>query len=179
MLGSEIRGASCYKILLRILLVALFFGLAPISASANPVDWSLTLDNPSQSGPAGSALVFSGTITNSTGSDLLLNTAFIDFTATGPFAKDYEVNFLSTLGIIPPSGYSGPLFHIQWLPGALPGDSGSGSFQLTASAPISPSLISASFETAVSAATPEPSTLALVLVSVALFFVSRRSSARA
>lgn len=176
MLGSEASPISRYRTLFQLLVATLCLTLAAISASADTIDWTLTLDHPSQSGPRGSTLVFSGTITNSTGADLFLDTASIDFKANGPFAKDYEDSFLGLLGIIPQGGYSGPLFYIQWLPGAVPGDSGVGSFQLTALAPISPSLVSANFQAAVSSV-PEPSTLALVALPAVLLFVSRRSFA--
>jgi hypothetical protein len=167
MLGSETK---TIRTVIRVLVVTVSLALGAASGSANSIDWTLALDKLSQTGPAGSTLVFSGTITNSTGADLFLDTAFIDFTANGPFAKDYDDNFLSLLGIIPPGGYSGPLFFIQWLPGAVPGDSGTGTFELTAVAPISPSVASVDFSAAVSTV-PEPTTFVLITLPLVLLFI--------
>jgi hypothetical protein len=146
-----------------------------IASASYGAQWNVTLDQPSQSGSPGSPIVFSGTITNSTGSDLFLGTGAINFSSAAPFTKDYADDFLSLLGIIPANGYSGPLFFIQWNPGAPAGSSGIGTFVLTVPAPISPSSISVDFGASVASTTttPELSSVSLTVIGFLLLAVIR------
>ena len=108
---------------------------AGTAAHAHASTWSLSLAQPDQTGAPGSTLVYSGTITNTSGSDLTLDAAQLTFTTSVPtalYSKDYSDDFLSTLGIIPSSGYTGALFEITWGASVLPGSTGSGLFALTA-----------------------------------------------
>jgi hypothetical protein len=145
--------------------------LAP-KAFGDPVNWTFTLTNADQSGGPGSALIYDGTITNSTGSDLILDTAKINFETSvqsGFYVKDFSDNFLATLGIIPTSGYSGPIFFIQWNPSVTAGARGTGSLALTAETPASPVSYAPAFSAEVSATTvPEPETWSYVLAGFLL-----------
>jgi len=146
-----------------------------IDAAAN---WDLSLDAPAQSGAPNTLIVYSGAITNTTGSDLVLESAFIDFSSSAPassYVKDYSDDFLSTLGIIPVTGYQGPLFFIEWLSSAPAGANGIGRFELTADAPASPALLSVDFSASVAVSqVPEPGAVAIIGASLICMAVLRR-----
>ena len=134
-------------------------------------EWDLSLSNPNQSGPPGSFLIFDSSITNSGPGDLTLDLATLDFLAnTDPsfYTFEFAPAFLDTLGIIPTSGYSGPLFIIQWLPAAPVGTIGNGLVELTAALPGDPATRSVEFRASVapSASVPEPGTLMLLAMGV-------------
>lgn len=147
----------------------------PITASG--VNWSLTLDEADRSGSSASLLTFTGTITNDTGGDLLIDAATLDFTASVPstdYTFDLAPEFLDTLGIIPTTGYSGPLFFVDWI-GTVPrGTAGSGTFQLTVDIPGAPPMLAVNFSALVTA-TPvsAPSGLELTLIGISVLLVSR------
>ncbi len=147
----------------------------PITASG--VNWSVTLDEADLSGGNASLLTFTGTITNDTGGDLLIDAATLDFTASVP-ASDYTFDlspeFLDTLGIVPITGYSGPLFFVDWIGAVPPGTTGSGTFELTVALPGDPSSLSVNFSALVTA-TPAsaPGGLELTLIGLAGLLVSQ------
>ena len=92
----------------QIVLLVAVFAFWPNAGYADPINWNISISNPNQSGPPGSTLVFDGVITNNTGGDLIFDTVKIPFaTSVSPssFVKDFSDGFLSTLGIIPASGY--------------------------------------------------------------------------
>ena len=164
------------------LLTAFFF--AGSYACATPValpfadesaDWGITLASPEQAGPPGSTIIYSGTIFNLTGADLFLNTARLNFSpgiSDPAYAKDYTDEFLSTLGVIPVSGYTGTLFYVHWLDSAPSGASGAGTFELTAEISGAPVSRASPFKATVSNA-PEPGTW--LLVSCALILIGLRA----
>jgi hypothetical protein len=162
----------------QIVLLVAVFAFWPNAGYADPINWNISISNPNQSGPPGSTLVFDGVITNNTGGDLIFDTVKIPFaTSVSPssFVKDFSDGFLSTLGIIPASGYSGPLFFIQWLNSAPMGAVGTGSFVLTAESPANPLSEAPSFAVAVStvSSTPELPSSHFVALSLALLALSR------
>lgn len=147
--------------------LGIFLVGSAIDAQAASINWSVTIGNPVQFGTRGTTMVYSGAIVNETGSDLFLDTAFIGFnTSVSPsaYTKDFADEFLATLGIIPTSGYSGPLFFVRWLAGAPDGATGTGTFELTAASPASPVLLAPAFEASLGEATgvPEPDTFTLI-----------------
>lgn len=161
---DEFRGTTA----LAIFLLTLACGSV---VHATPANWTITISNPARSGPPGATLLYDGIITNSTGGDLVFDTAKIDFTTTSPatsYVKDFSDSFLATLGVIPTSGYVGPLFFIQWLPSAPIGAFGTGDFALTAEAPADPLSDALSFSAAVSNV-PEPATSHLVALAFVTF----------
>src|SRR4051794_19265420 len=133
------------------LLVASLYGTS--NTAAAEINWSVLLGNPDQSGTVGTSLVYNGTITNSTGADLFLSTANLTFDTTAPassYTKGLSDEFLATLGIIPTSGYSGPLFSVTWQTGVSAGMTGLGTFSLTAEDPAFPSIVTSPFSSSAS-----------------------------
>ena len=162
-----------------LILVALFQTCAfaaPITASGT--NWSISLSEADQIGPAGSILTYSGTIDNTTGSDLFIDASTLDFTASAP-SSDYNFDlapeFLDTLGIIGVSGYNGPLFFVEWFGTVASDTTGLGSFELTAASPGDPAVLAVAFSGTVTArAVPTPGSLPLLLVGL-MGFVYLRS----
>ena len=145
----------------------------------------MSLDSPDQSGPPGSTLFYSGSITNTTGTDLFLDLADIAFVTNAPsssYLRDYSDEFLNTLGIIPLTGYTGPMFVISWLGSAPSGASGDGRFELTAASPATPESLAAGFTASVIGAptpdVPEPMVGALVMLGAAVLATRRRRASR-
>ena len=170
---------SCLPIV--VFLTALAVAQFPVRGSTiAAATWSLTLDAPAQSGAPNTLIVYSGAITNTTGSDLVLESAFIDFSTSAPassYLKDYSDDFLSTLGIIPVAGYQGPLFFIEWLSAAPAGAAGTGHFELTADAPASPDLLSVDFSASMAVSqVPEPGAAAIIGAGLICMAVFRRRS---
>ena len=142
---------------------------APITAAGN--NWAMTLDEAAKTGPRGSLLTYIGNIANLTGADLLINVANLDFNATTPatnYSFDLAAEFLDTLGIIPASGYSGPLFFVRWASSAPVGTTGSGVFELTIDVPGDPAVLSVAFSGNVSkgADVPSPGVLGLLIAGL-------------
>ena len=98
--------------------------------------WTLTLTSANQpAAAAGTTVVYSGIIQNTTGSDIYLSTSDLYFTMSAPDASyvfDLAPEFLALGGVIPPAGYAGPLFTIYWVADPPLSASGVGSFSLVA-----------------------------------------------
>ena len=141
---------------------------APITAPG--INWSITLSEADRTGPAGSILTYSGTITNTTGSDLFIDASTLDFTASAP-SSDYNFDlapeFLDTLGIIGVISYNGPLFFVEWFATVAPNTTGKGAFELTAASPGNPATLSVAFSAAATTrVVPTPGSLPLLLVGL-------------
>jgi hypothetical protein len=149
-----------------------------------------SLDDPNQVGAPGSTLVYHGTILNPSQDDIIINIISLKFDSSIPeswYRIDLAEDFLDTLGIIPPSGYSGDVFFVQWLNSASVGVTGEGrieliAIELIASAPANPPSLAYDFSAGtVIAPVPEPASLFQLLlgsISVTLFrwgFLRRRS----
>ena len=129
---------------------ALVLGIASglLARPAHADDWSVTLGSPNQTGSPGSTVTYSGTISNTSGSSIAID-AGIDFIAS-PETEGFTISFSSgliALGlVIPPGGYSGPLFDVTWASTVSSGTSGSGSIELNTGASVAPSVVSAPFQ---------------------------------
>ena len=75
--------------------------------------------------------------------------AFVTNAPSSSYLRDYSDEFLNTLGIIPLTGYAGPLFVISWLGSAPSGASGDGRFELTTASPATPESLAAGFTASV------------------------------
>jgi len=163
------RTRAIVQVLLIFLAAANFFPLL-LSAMPDPANWSVTLESADQSGAPGSTLVYSGTIANNTGTDIILDLANVSFHSgdTSAFSVGLSDAFLSTAGDIPFDGFSGPLFFVDVLAAASAGSAAQGSLDFTAEGPASPDILSTAFGAAVitSSGTPEPGTLGLVFAGV-------------
>ncbi len=148
-----------------------------LPVTATGVNWSFTLDEDELSAPAGSSIIFTGSIQNNTGFDLSIVGANIGFSLEeeeeeeGEEEEEIDIgldladDFLLTGGIIPIAGYVGPLFVVRW--GDLEGEAeGTGIFELIADLPGDPASLSVEFEAELEepAAVPVPSTLLLALL---------------
>jgi len=162
--------------------------VASAHLEAAPANWAVTLTQSSISGQAGTTLIFGGTITNNSGTDLLFDSASIDFVTTAPassYVKDYAPDFLATLGDITTGEYTGGLFTITWLSSAPLGATGSGSFNLIAAPPADPTSVSVSFAASLSGVSsiPEPPSAATVAAGLLTLAICgsalRRRSSRA
>lgn len=116
-------------------------GIGPVAA------WDAVLTAADTTASPGQTVVFSGTITNDTGADLLLS-ASVEF-GTSPesekFVVDFADAFLATDLIVPPAGYSGPLFQVMWTVDAPSGMSGTGELRLGAEGTVTPAEIALPF----------------------------------
>ncbi len=158
-----------------VLLLLTVSALSAATSTAAPITWSLTLDTPTQQGAAGTVLVYSGTVSNNAGLELLLSTGVVVFDrpSVGGVIWDFTDEFLNTLGIIEPTGYSGPLFLISLPANAQPGAVISGRLELTAFPPASPLTLDSTFRASVpTGSVPEPASGLLVALAV-LITVSR------
>ncbi|MCA8962651.1 MAG: T9SS type A sorting domain-containing protein [Planctomycetes bacterium] len=121
--------------------------LGGIAGTALADNWSLTLDTPDQTADPGGTAVFSGTITNDTGGDLLVD-ASLDF-FTSPESELFTVDFADELLAldltVPVGGYTGPLFEVTWTNEAPQGIFGEGLLVVSADAPADPMTASAAF----------------------------------
>ena len=163
------------NLLARVFTALLLVALLPAGAFAAPItasgtNWSITLSEADRTGPAGSILTYSGSIGNGTGSDLFIDAATLDFTASAPssdFNFDLAPEFLDTLGIIGVSSYNGPLFFVEWFATVAPGTTGTGKFELTAASPGNPATLSVAFSAAATKRViPTPGSLPLLLVGL-------------
>lgn len=175
---AALRRMLSQCVVLTFLASALTVGTAPRPATAAPINWDVALDTPFLSGAAGETLVFTAMISNDTGAELLLDLGTIVFepVPSAPFVAQFADEFLLTLGIIPISGYSGPLFFIQWGAGVLPGTTGTGRVELSAFAPASPLSLAPDFSAAVAGAgaVPEPATITLIAIGLLAVARDRR-----
>ena len=165
-----------------LLLTPLLLALPTPSRSQIP-NWDFALTHDFLSGPPGADLVFAGTITNSTGSDLILNSAGLDFDtvpSSSFFDIDFADEFVNTGLSIPVSGYTGPIFHVLWHADAPIGLSGLGVIEMFADPPGDPESIPLQFTASVVAGTsssvPEPGDFVWIVaaLSAALLVVRRR-----
>ena len=163
------------NLLARVFTALLLVALLPAGAFAAPItasgtNWSITLSEADRTGPAGSILTYSGTITNTTGSDLFIDASTLDFTASAPsfdYNFDLAPEFLDTLGIIGVGGHTGPLFFVEWFGTVAPGTTGTGSFELTAAPPANPATLSIAFSAAATTrVVPTPGSLTLLLAGL-------------
>ena len=162
------------NLLARVFTALMLVALLPAGAFAAPItasgtNWSITLSEADRTGPPGSILTYSGSIGNTTGSDLFIDAATLNFTASAPssdFKFDLAPEFLDTLGIIGVSSYNGPLFFVEWFATA-PGTTGTGTFELTAAPPGNPTTLSVAFSAAATKrVVPTPGSLPLLLVGL-------------
>lgn len=137
---------------------------APCRAQSN---WGIMLDTPDVSGSPGNMLTYTGTISNNTGSDLLLlglnltpSDGYVDSNFAVQFANDFNTEMAINLYTIPSAGYQGALFEVDVLPTATIGSVLYGTFELSVDAPGTPITITALFSTTVVAppiaTVPEP-----------------------
>jgi hypothetical protein len=163
-------------------LSCLLFAVCSASAFAVPitdtgVNWSITLDEADRAGGPGSTLSFTGTISNGTGSDLLINDATLDFAASVPapdYTFDFAPEFLDTLGIVPLAGYKGPLFFVVWSSVVPEGTTGAGALEVTIALPGDPSTLSVNFTAAITESpVPTPGSFELVFAGFVALFASR------
>ena len=134
-------------------------------------NWNFSLTNPNQSAPPGSLLVFNSVISNSTGADLFIDTSTLGFVLPADMSSysfDYDPAFLDTLGIIPTTGYAGPLFFIQFALTAPVGAAGMGSVELGMAPTANPASRSAAFTASVAPIptppVPEPGIVTLIVI---------------
>lgn len=119
-------------------------GRGPVAPSRQPKDldrWAFALTDPDQPYAEGANLVYHGTIQNLTGADLFLASVDLDFRPNAPagtYACDLAEEFLATGGIIPVSGYSGPLVVVRWISAPPVGAVGTGSIRLGVNPGLSP-----------------------------------------
>ena len=150
-------------VLFSMLAVSLIAG-APVMAQLPA--WDLCLTNPIQTGASGETLIFEGTITNNTGSELNLTNASLRFD-TEPLSTewtlDFTDDFLNTGLTVPSAGYSGSLFSLQWSPSAPQGLQGLGT--ITMETGVSPSSLERPFVARISSTVPEPNVMILMLGS--------------
>jgi len=144
-------------------------------------NWNLSLTNPNQGGPPGTLLVFNGVISNTTGSELVLDAATLGFdilTDPSYYILDLDPAFIDTLGIIPTSGYHGPLFFIQWSLLAPLGATGAGTFEVGAALadPVSRT-VEFSASVGPTGAVPVPEPASLILMAIGAVSICRRSRA--
>lgn len=119
-----------------------------VSAHAGAVQsWSLVLTNADQVGGPGDVVTYSGTITNDTGAPLAFD-AGIDFgmsPESESFTIDFAAPFVGLNLVVPPGGYTGPIFTVAWAPNLQNGAFGVGRLELAGSGALSPSFVSAPF----------------------------------
>ena len=126
-----------------LLVLALVLAVAP----AHAANWSLTLNSPNKTAAPGVTTTFDGVITNSTGVALPIdaNIGFVLSPETDLFTIDFAPGFLALNLVVPPSGYSGPIFTISWSTGVLPGTLGQGDIQISAGDPADPLVLDATY----------------------------------
>lgn len=109
--------------------------------------WSLTLSAPEQAGAPGATVTWSGTITNTTGAPLPFDVG-LDF-GTAPQSEAFTINFapeFAGLGlVVPPGGFTGPIFRITWGTAISGGTHGVGELQLVATGVDTPAVLTAPF----------------------------------
>ena len=149
------------------------FLLIALCSRAHADNWGFTLDNTDQSGLPNSTLTYSGSLTNTTGTDLPLlgltlsppaGSSTADYTID--FTSDFQSAIFNTGYIIPTSGYTGSIFSITFSPTASPGLIISGSLDILTDIPGDPPNLIQNFGATVTspAATPAPSALVTVLI---------------
>lgn len=142
---------------LSLLVILLLFALP--TASLSQTNWDFALTQDALSGPPGSTLVFAGSVTNATGSDLILNSAGLDFDtfpSSSFFDIDFADEFINTGLTIPQSGYTGPIFFVRWHADAPASLQGTGIIEIFADPPADPESILHEFSASVSPAGPPP-----------------------
>jgi len=107
------------------------------SAGPTPAvsSWQLLLSDANQPAVTNGAVIYHGSIVNDTGADIILNGLDLYFTMAAPngaFTYGLAPEFLNTGGLIPPGGYNGPLFVVNWSNSPTVGAIGNGEFSLTA-----------------------------------------------
>lgn len=164
-------------------LLATLFCLLSRASTAQLSNWSFALASTSMSGAPDSVLTFEGIITNQTGGEIILDAVSLDFDPA-PYPPAYEIDFadefIDTGLVIPPGGYSGPLFRLHWFPSAPIGAIGIGAVTLFVESPADPDNLSADYSAAVIAAgppvaVPEPGLTSLlsVVAGGALLLIAR------
>ncbi|MFN8548730.1 MAG: FlgD immunoglobulin-like domain containing protein [Candidatus Eisenbacteria bacterium] len=128
-------------------IVLLVLALLLAAAPAYATNWSLTLNSPNKTAAPGATTTFDGTITNSTGVALPIdaNLGFVLSPETDLFTIDFAPAFLALNLVLPPAGYTGPIFTISWSTGVLPGTLGQGDIQLSTGDPADPLVLNASY----------------------------------
>jgi hypothetical protein len=144
-------------------------------------NWDAALVGPDKTQSPGSFVLFQGSISNGTGADLFIDTAALDLdlqTPAGSYDFALADEFLNTLGIIPTSGYQGPLFFVELFADAATGVTGHGVLELTVLSPGDPVSRSLEFSIAVVpvATVAEPGVIPLIAVALlALVYGLRRT----
>ena len=126
-------------------------GPSPLSTPSKPFavgDWEIELTNPVQEAAAGATLIYNANVRNRTGADILLTDLHLALTTPAPvlaYEVDWAQSFLDTGGVIPLSGYSGPLIALRWLVDPPVGSITQGTLELTTDAAVSSSTLRADF----------------------------------
>ena len=122
--------------------------LAPAPRPEIAGDWQLVISDADQPASTNGTVVYHGSIINNTGEDIVLSVLDLSFSmaaAPGAYVYTLAPEFLSTGGLIPASGYTGPLLVVTWSDAPDAGSFGSGSLALTAETNLNLAPINASF----------------------------------
>lgn len=129
-----------------VLFAGIAWGLG--SGSSYAADWTISLATPAQIGAPGSTTTYSGTISNTSGSDLAIdaNIGFTASPATQGFTVSFASAFLALNLVVPASGYTGPIFDVTWDSDVPSGTTGAGALELNAVGAANPAVVSAAFQ---------------------------------
>lgn len=137
-------------------MVLLALACALLAGEARSQDWTLTLVAPEKVGAPGATMTWSGTITNTTGAPLPFDVG-LDF-GTAPRTEDFTVSFapeFAGLGlVVPPGGFTGPLFRITWGSTVTGGTHGVGELQFAGTGVDTPAVVTAGFSLSTPGAGP-------------------------
>jgi hypothetical protein len=132
----------------------------PVRVPSGPVEgphqltgpwWQLTLSDPDQAAVPGGTVVYHGSILNGAGEDIFLQDLDLQFSmpaSPGSYQYILAPEFVATGGLIPTTGYTGPLVEIVWSSAPSPGAVGSGSLTLTAETSLNLPPVTATFSSA-------------------------------
>jgi hypothetical protein len=153
---------------------ALICGLTLTCGMARADLIAITLDMSALTGAPGDILQFSGTLDNTTGTDLFLNADNFNLGGFDPSAIDDSPFFANTPADLGPGGSTGDvgLFNID-IPDSFPIGTYDGTFQILGGATSDDQTVIGSVDFAVEV-TPEPSSGALLLAIPIALEMSRR-----
>ncbi|MGP8238252.1 MAG: hypothetical protein ACLQVW_22965, partial [Limisphaerales bacterium] len=127
------------------------FSGTPMPTTPHPEvagDWQLVLSDADQPAVTNGTVVYHGSIINNTGADIVLSVLDLSFSMAAPsgaFQYALAPEFLNTGGLIPASGYTGPLFVVTWSEAPAVGSFGSGGLVLMAETNLNLAPINGSF----------------------------------